>query len=227
MSASTPGSYFDGIASSYDSQAQRGLPRYDEMISELVRTLPERAEQILELGCGTGALTFRLLERFPVAAIEVVDASKPMLEVLQGRVPPEDRSRLRVVNSPFEELDRRAGSFDLVTSSMSLHHVVDKQAFYERIRSWLRPGGFLVFADELIGAVPYVQARLWDRWIAFAKRPDGLTTDELDDCLAHVETYDHYETLADQLGYLSGAGFAPVDCVWRYLNYAVFVAVAR
>jgi tRNA (cmo5U34)-methyltransferase len=222
-SRSSPDDYFDAIASSYDSQARRGLPRYNEMIDELVASLPEKASHVLELGSGTGNLTLRLLERFPSTPIDVVDASVGMLDVLRLRVP--DHPRMRILNSPFENLDRPTGTYDLVTSSMSLHHVIDKRTFYARIYSWLRPGGFLIFADELTGALPHVQAYHWDRWLAFANRPEGLSPDELRECLAHVETYDHYETLPDQVELLSAAGFSPVDCVWRHLNYAIFAAV--
>jgi hypothetical protein len=38
--------------------------------------------------------------------------------------------------------------------------------------------------------------------------------------------FDHYETLPDQIALLRGAGFDPVDCVWRYRIYGVFVAQA-
>lgn len=41
-----------------------------------------------------------------------------------------------------------------------------------------------------------------------------------------MEQFDHYETLPAQLALLQGTGFEVVDCVWRYQNYAVFVAQA-
>lgn len=218
--------YFDVIAPSYDSQALRGIPRYEEMISELVESLPGKADSILELGCGTGALTLRLLKRYPSASIDLVDASEGMLEVLRRSIPRDEHARLQIVNSTFEDLNRSEGAYDLVTSSMSLHHVVDKRTLYTRIHSWLRPGGFLIYADELSGAVSHIQTAHWDRWMAFATRPDGLNPEELAECLVHVEKYDHYETLPDQLSYLASAGFSTVDCVWRHLNYAVFVSAA-
>jgi tRNA (cmo5U34)-methyltransferase len=194
------------------------------MISELVESLPEEADSILELGCGTGALTLRLLKRFPSSSIDLVDDSEGMLAVLRHSIPRDEHPRLRLENSAFEDLNRPEGAYDLVTSSMSLHHVVDKRPLYNQIHSWLRPGGFLIFADELSGTVSHIQASHWDRWLAFATRPDGLSPKELAECLAHVEKCDHYETLPDQLNYLTSAGFSPVDCVWRHLNYAIFVA---
>ena len=51
--------------------------------------------------------------------------------------------------------------------------------------------------------------------------------DDIDTFRGNVEEparFDHFETLPDQLELLRAAGFASVDCAWRYLNYAVFAA---
>lgn len=48
--------YFDSTAREYDERTLRGLPRYQEMLAQIVATLPSSAVNILELGCGTGAL---------------------------------------------------------------------------------------------------------------------------------------------------------------------------
>ena len=53
-----------------------------------------------------------------------------------------------------------------------------------------------------------------------------MTEHEIAEITSHIEEADHYETLPDQLTLLESAGFLAVDCIWRYLNYAVFVAKA-
>jgi tRNA (cmo5U34)-methyltransferase len=126
----------------------------------------------------------------------------------------------------FEDMELVGRSYDLIASNMSLHHVVDKGPFYSALRSALRPGGLLVFGDELMGALPHIEERHLDAWRGFASRPGGLSQDELDTIERHSTTIDHYETLPRQLELLGQAGFAPVDCVWRYLNYGVFVCQA-
>ena len=132
MAIQTASTYFDTIASEYDALAQRAMPRYGEMLDEIVRSLPERAERVLELGCGTGALTERLAERYPDAAITAVDGSPEMVAIARQRL---DRKPLTTFFiSPFEELELPEEGFDLVASNMSLHHIDDKVTFYARLR---------------------------------------------------------------------------------------------
>jgi len=73
----TAAQYFGSMVQSYDSLIARAVPRYGEMTDRLVEYLacgPGR-ESILELGCGTGNLSMRLVAAFPDAAITFVDAA--------------------------------------------------------------------------------------------------------------------------------------------------------
>ncbi len=220
--------YFESTAREYDERTLRGQPRYEEMLKQVAFALPEAAGAILELGCGTGALTQIVAERYPAARITAIDASAQMIEVARERLSGAGlltAARIQFQMASFEELDIVTAPYDLITANMSLHHLVDKRPFYTRLRSALKPDGALVFGDELIGATAEIEKRHWNAWLEFASQPNHLTQAEIEGIERHMEQFDHYETLPRQLELLSAAGFSTVDCTWRYLNYAVFVAV--
>src|SRR5687768_13657409 len=136
--------YFGSMTESYDSLIHRAVPRYDEMIARLLDYMPVDAQRVLELGCGTSNLSLQLTESLPLATLTLVDGSAEMVELVRSRVEeskPRSSQRIRYVVARFEELDLPAGSFDLVVSSISLHHVQDKAALYARIRSLMSDGG--------------------------------------------------------------------------------------
>jgi tRNA (cmo5U34)-methyltransferase len=222
----TVSDYFKDHAPKYDSFTLRAMPRYEEMLGEIVRCLPGQANDILELGCGTGSLTALLTRHYANSAITAIDASAEMMELARERlgslVAPSEH--VAFVESLFEELDLPERAYDLIASNMSLHHIVDKGPFYRRLHESLRPGGTLVLGDELVGALPRVQQLNWDGWLRFARDSGGLGDSEIEEIVRHEREFDHYETLLRQLELLGAAGFGSVDCVWRYLNYAVFVA---
>ncbi len=222
-----PADAFGTMAAEYDSIARLGMPVYDEQLDAIDECLLDGVTAVLELGCGTGALTLRLARRYPQAEIAAIDAAQEMLAIASERIRADgaaDRVSFRA--ALFEELNMGAAGYDLIAANMSLHHIADKQPFYSKLRQALRPGGLLVFGDELQVALPHIEERYWAAWLDFARQPGHLSEERIAQILRHTEELDHYETLPRQLELLTEAGFGLVDSAWRKLNYAVFVAQA-
>jgi len=100
---------------------------------------------VLDFGCGTGLLTLALQPH--VRSVTGADSSAGMLGVLEQKV-----QALGLVSVKPYLLDdahslASAGSFDLIASSMTLHHVVDLTALFSAFRSLLRAGGRVALAD--------------------------------------------------------------------------------
>lgn len=100
---------------------------------------------VLELGCGSGAMAARIARDFPGVALLATDLDPAMVAQAGRRLaayPNAEVSVADVTALPFP--DR---SFDLVTSYLMLHHVIDwEQALRESFRV-LRPGGQLLGYD--------------------------------------------------------------------------------
>jgi ubiquinone/menaquinone biosynthesis C-methylase UbiE len=104
---------------------------------------------VLDVGCGTGGLAIAAAERVgPTGTIHSVDASPEMVARARHRVA-RAGVPVAVELAPVEALPYPAGTFDVVLSSLMLHHLpedVRAQAFAE-IRRVLRPGGRLLAVD--------------------------------------------------------------------------------
>ncbi len=224
---STASEYFGEMAASYDSLIRRAVPRYDEMQARLIDYMPGRALSIVELGCGTGNLTLAVALRYPEGRLTVADASPEMIEIARTRLEadqPKKASRARFLVSRFEDLELEEGAYDLAASSISLHHVRDKERLFRRIHAGLRPGGSLLFADQFRGATPEAHDLNWERWLAFCREPGHCTAEEIQSLIDHATAHDHYESLADHFRMLEAAGFRSVDCAWRNWMWGIVVA---
>lgn len=214
MITGTASEYFGSMVDSYDSLIRRAVPRYDEMVERLTTYLPRQARSVLELGCGTGNFSVCLSELYPAAKLTFVDASEEMIGTTSHRLQ-KDGSRLRFIKSRFEDLGPEIGTFDLITSSISLHHVADKKALYEVLYSKIEPGGWLMFADQLRGATGEIHELNWREWLAFCRSSGQCSAEEVRSLLDHAEAHDHYTSLQDHFDLLRRAGFTTMDCVWR------------
>lgn len=218
--------FFNNVSSHYDDTIRRTIPPYQEIFEALVnysfldRTLPL---SILELGCGTGNLSQFVASIFPNAKLTLVDLSPEMLEQTAAKLshlptPP------TLVEGGFMDVDLPAQHFDLIISSVALHHLMDaeKPPMYRRIYNWLKTGGILRIADEVKTlpadrAMPLNENR-WREW----SRENGASEEELAFWTEHAEKYDHYASLHDHFNWLAAAGFSEVDCYWKRVLWAVF-----
>ena len=171
-----------------------------------------------------GEPTLAVAEAFPEASFTLVDASSEMLAVAKSRLGPE--REVSCVESRFEELDFEPGSFDLVTSCIAIHHVVDKAALFRVLHAVLESGGHLVYCDQMAGGTDAYHAINWNRMTDYWKLPDHLREDEQRSLAEHADAHDHYVSVIEQLRHLEAAGFADLDCVWRNWMWGVLSARA-
>lgn len=105
--------------------------------------------RMVDLGAGTGAGTFALLERFPQARVTAVDSSETHLERLR------EKSRRRgvadQVSTVLADLDDPVwpdlGIPDLVWASASMHHMAEPHQALSTVYKSLAPGGIFAVIE--------------------------------------------------------------------------------
>ncbi|NOQ22459.1 MAG: methyltransferase domain-containing protein [Candidatus Aegiribacteria sp.] len=104
---------------------------------------------ILEVGCGTGILTEKLLDRFPASDVTALDISPDMIDRCRSKL--NLSKRLSFLVTDAEEYCRRRNRYDLVASSCSLQWIHDRERFVESICALLPVGGKCLMAIPLRG----------------------------------------------------------------------------
>lgn len=216
--------FFNQLSQEYDVVIERSVPRYREMFWAMLYYLPEdfHPQNILELGCGTGNLTALLAKRWPESKITVVDFSEQMLHITAQKIP---STQLIQMQSSFQTLAFPPNTFDLVISSIAIHHVQDaeKRQLIQNLYTWLKPNGFFVLGDQVRGA----SQRLYETDVQIYEtyaQETGATQDDIQQWREHREEADHYATLDDLKSWLREAGFQEHDVLWRYCFWAVLQA---
>ncbi|HEY4025097.1 MAG TPA: trans-aconitate 2-methyltransferase [Candidatus Dormibacteraeota bacterium] len=100
-----------------------------------------RPRSVVDLGCGTGALTATLAERWPEAQVEGLDSSAEMIAEAARRTIP---GRLHFALGDLREW-RPDAALDVVVSNAALQWVQDHVSLLEGWVEALAPGGWLAF----------------------------------------------------------------------------------
>ncbi len=177
---------------------------------------PAPGRDVLEIGCGTGAVTARLLARG--ARVIAVDQNAAMLERARGRLAGAAAGRVLWRECTASEIDRLpAGGFDAVVASLCLSEMgaAERGFVLRAARERLRPGGILVVADEVR------PRQRWQRVVSTLLRAPQTA-------LAWLLTGSVARPLPDLAGELAAAGFAVcTQRRWLLGTLAVFEAAPR
>ena len=244
-------------AARWEAQQQLHIPRREQrfevmgaLIEELVRPEPRA---ILDLACGPGSISRRMLARFPNSSVVALDADPFLLEI--GRKTLGDAGgRLHWVQGDLRSQDwsskvRAWAPFEAVLTSTALHWLAapDLVATYRILGELMRPGGVFFNADHLMVASPAspfgaalrsVRTRLaqpergdgetWDEWWAAAQaepRFAALLTAR-GGVFNEVHPRHHeYITARFHQEALTIAGFQETAVVWRFLDDTIVGAI--
>lgn len=137
------------------------LGRLDQVYDRLASHV-QQGQRVLDLGCGTGALTLRAAHRG--ARVKGIDVNAQMLEIARARSEEAKLGeRVELCEMGVAELDNEgAESYDAVMSGLCFSELTEDELAYtvNHITRMLKPGGLLLVADEVR------PEHLWKRLIA-------------------------------------------------------------
>lgn len=126
-----------------------GAVAYDEVArvqpivaSRLAAQLTDKPVRVLEIGCGTGALSVLLAKKFPSSELVFTDISPVMLKVCETKL--RSKGVFRIMDG--ENPDPSLGCFDLIISSMAIQWFSDISQGLRRLSNLLTPGGTIGFS---------------------------------------------------------------------------------
>ena len=228
-----PGEVFANTAD-FDQGIRQLLPNYDEMLDAVARCVSPQSQRILDLGCGTGGLSMKVLKSCPTAQVVALDYSPRMLEFASDKLEtagyaPKQWTGIQADFGDWanHQLEIKDG-FDACVSSLAIHHLTDemKLRLFSRIRESLNPGGVFWNADPVLPESPalseaYQSVR--EEWAA----QQGASLAEIRAKTGKSTPYgysnpDQLATLDAHLQMLKTAGFESVAVPWKYYGLAVF-----
>jgi len=217
---------FNASVEYYDDWMKKALPNYGDIFGTATDLIPfDTAAQIdvLDLGAGTGLFSKHVLDKYPQANFVLYDVADKMLGVAQERFR-QQHLQFKYIVGDYRTL-QVAQEFDLVISSLSIHHLTDdeKIKLFRSVHKLLRKVGVFINIDQVLGETAYLRDLYWGRWLSQVKRVEASEA-RIQESINRRTTYDRDALLVDQLQWLKEAGFVNVDCIYKNYFVGVFFA---
>lgn len=193
-------------AENYDQQ-HRKFRDYEKELSSILDFLPLQNPQdmtMIELGCGTGAISIHAAKKFK--KVYAVDVSEAMINQAKRKKENENIDNIEFIHSGFLSYEHKAGPADIIITKAAFHHLPDfwKQIALLNMNRMLKSGGILYLFDVVFNFEPTEYKEKINEWVA------GFEIKAGKEFKAEVETHirDEFSTFGWIMeGMLKNAGF--------------------
>jgi len=151
----------------------------ERLQDELLGFIPQKTGRILDVACGLGASTRRLLNHYPADNVWAINISEKQIEATRKNAPGCHAQVMNAVSLSFEE-----GFFDAIECIEAAFHFETRRRFLEEAYRVLKPGGRLVMTDVLFTSP--------ERLEQFPVFPSAKN---------HLATVEEYRALLEEVGF--------------------------
>lgn len=224
---------FDGDVERFSNlqtgqQATIDAPLSMVLITEAAVAATPNITHLLDIGCGAGNNTIKLLQQCTNEAVhcDLLDLSKPMLERAAERVTPLTTGNVQTFQADFRAAKLPNEQYDVILAAAVLHHLRDDwdwRIAFEKIYALTAPGGSVWITDLVSHEHKAVQAFMWQRYGDYLESVDG--PEYRDKVFAYIEKEDSPRPVTYQLDLLKQVGFDHTEILHKNSCFAAFGAI--
>lgn len=216
---------FNLIAEQYDSNRKKFIPCFDDFYESTTKFIVsniEKPKRILDLGAGTGLLSYFWYRHCPETEYVLVDIADDMLNVARRRFAGVDKVSYRILDYSG---GLPAGNFDIIISALSIHHLEneDKERLFARIYDKLPEGGLFVNYDQFCAGQAAADEwfnSYWENQLANS----GLTDKDIE-LWKERRKLDKECSVEEEVEMLRRCKFNIVKCVYSCQKFSVVLAI--
>lgn len=196
------------------------------LVTEAASLVTPGASHVLDVGCGAGNYSLKLLERLPDIDVTLVDLSRLMLDRASERIREISSGEINTVQGDIREIDLGSEQHDIVLAVAVLHHLRDDyewEKVFRKLYNTLRPGGGLWVFDLVEHSLQVVQDLIWDRYGEYLVDFKDEEFREL--VYGYITQEDTPRPLLFQVDMMRKVGFVNPVVLHKNICYAAFGAV--
>lgn len=183
-------------------------------------------KQVLDIGCGAGNNTLKLLHKKSPLECHLVDLSFPMLERAKERIEAMNSGPVQIYHGDIRSINLPENRFDVIFAAAVFHHLredADWEAVFRKVFRVTAPGGSVWITDMVTHEHDAIHAQMWKRYGDYLVNLGGESVKEL--VFEVVEKEDSPRPVTYQMELLRRVGFSKVDILYKKGCFAAFGGV--
>lgn len=209
------------VASVFDDMLMRSIPYYKDNII-LITDLLKDSKSICDIGCSTGNLLLYLAQNASFEKLVGIDNSSFMLEIARAK------ARAYGVNISFIEADILDFEFSsecvIANYTMQFIRPLYREELLKKIYNSLPKSGKFIMSEKLVTEDKWLDKRLIDIYHNFKKK-NGYSKSEISKKREALENILVPYSQDENIKMLKNAGFKSVEVVFKFGNFASFIAI--
>ncbi len=214
----------------FEDMLERSIPQYEVMRQacfDMACRYVRPNTVVLDVGCSRGEAMAPLVEKFGAQNHFLgIEVSPPMLEAAKERF----KGWIQCGVVEIKELDLRRGyppvraSVTLAVLTVQFTPIEYRQRIIRDVYQHTLPGGAFLLVEKVLGGSAELDQVLVEHYYAL-KSANGYSPEEIERKRWSLEGVLVPMTARWNEELLRTAGFAQVECFWRWMNFAAWVAV--
>jgi tRNA (cmo5U34)-methyltransferase len=201
-------------------------PLVMDLITATAAATNPNAAHALDIGCGAGNYTLKLLQRLPNVEVTLIDLSAPMLERAVERISAITSKKINTAQGDIRDIELEFDRFDIIMAAAVFHHLRtddEWRAVFAKCYAALKPGGSLWISDLITHDTSAIQTLMWQRYGDYLTQlKDAAYRDHV---FAYIEQEDTPRPLLYQTHLLREVGFRAVEILHKNSCFAAFGAI--
>lgn len=196
-----------------------------ELIARTAAATNPQAGQLLDIGCGAGNYTIKLVQSLPTLNVTLLDLSQPMLDRAVQRIRPLTSGTINALQVDIRSFSPGEEKFDIILAAAVFHHLrtdEEWESVFAKCHAALKPAGSIWISDLIEHSSAAVQGLMWSRYGEYLAQLKNEAYRE--QVFAYIEQEDTPRPLLYQIDLLRKVGFRTIEILHKNSCFAAFGA---
>ena len=194
-----------------------------ELCTEAAKYINPNAQHLLDIGCGAGNYTLKMLGKIPNLNCTLNDLSLPMLERAKERVSANTNGKLTIIQGDMRSLDLPDDHYDIIFAAATFHHLrtdADWELMFNKVYKSLKPGGSIWISDLITHDSELINSLFSQKYGEYLETLGGKEYSQK--VFDYIEYEDTPRSLNYQLVLLKKVGFTTTEILHKNSYFAAF-----